>query len=86
MSAQVAAEVARLRVEVEALTAGLTNMVATQEAQTTMLTQVLTALTAEPGESPVAALLADLIAQISQQTAVLLRIEAAHAADATVQH
>ena len=65
-----------LREDVQALTHGLSIMLEVQAKHGTALERVEAAMSAEPGESPVAALLTQILSQLTAQTETLLRIEA----------
>ena len=77
MSDAVADQLARLRETVETLTQGLRMMVETQGTHTEMLRAILEAATEEAGESPLPALLTQIVERLDEQTGILLRIEAA---------
>ena len=81
ISDQVAAELARLRDTVETLTGGLRMMVETQATHTEMLRAILEAATEEAGESPLPALLTQIVERLDEQTGILHRIEAAAGGD-----
>lgn len=77
MSDAIVAELARLREGVETLTQGLRMMVETQATHTEMLRTILEAATEEAGESPLPALLGQIVERLEEQTGILHRIEAA---------
>ena len=67
----------RLSESVEALTRGLGLMLEVQAKHGAALERIEAAMAEEPGESPVAELLTQMVNQLTGQTAILLRIEAA---------
>jgi predicted transcriptional regulator len=77
MSDAVVEELARLRNTVETLTQGLRMMVETQGTHTEMLRAILEAATEEAGESPLPALLTQIVERLDEQNDILHRIEAA---------
>ena len=82
-----AAALAKLNESVETLSRGLSAMLEVQAKHGAALERIEAAMAEEPGDgpSPVAELLTQMVSQLTGQTAILLRIEAAASGAAAVQ-